>query len=176
MVEWFASGPPHVYPHFELLLDPGLAHGHREPSRRERGVELSFLFLVGCHNPDQFVGVPARHLPTLLRASRNSSSTGRSPSGANAASASLASWAVRPSDSKASLTSASGPLPVVSKPAPTLSLSSRITRPATFLPTPGTSVRAATSPLATARRTASGVRSDSTASASFGPTPPTVTR
>ena len=49
-------------------------------------------------------------------------------------------------------------------------------RPATFLPTPGTRVSAAASPAATARRTASGDSTESTARATLGPTPVTVTR
>jgi hypothetical protein len=50
-----------------------------------------------------------------------------------------------------------------------------MTRWATFFPTPGTTVSAATSPEATARRSASAGRADRNASATFGPIPFTVT-
>ena len=49
------------------------------------------------------------------------------------------------------------------------------TRCATFLPTPGTTVSAATSPV-TARRRASGASAERKASATFGPTPVTPVR
>src|SRR6185369_2230471 len=54
---------------------------------------------------------------------------------------------------------------------PTLSCSSRQIRSAPFLPMPGTAVSTAISELAIALRTASGVWTASTASASRGPTP-----
>ncbi len=49
-------------------------------------------------------------------------------------------------------------------------------RPATFLPIPGTVASATSSPVAMARRSASGESTDRIAMATFGPTPVTLIR
>src|ERR671924_1001372 len=171
----------------QLLLDPLLPDELVEPPWAQRGVELAFLVTEGHVDHPGLVGharplnslpdgavVVAHPRPTCCNATRSSSSTGRSSLPSIARMASVASCGESPSDRSASRTSASGTSSRTTSP-PSLSLRSRTTRWATFLPTPGTIVSAATSPARTARRRASGDSTDRNDSATFGPTPVTLT-
>src|SRR5262245_24445013 len=167
----------------QLLLDPVLTDELVDPSRPESGVELAlllghlgvddawFLRHVAHHPPS---APSARVPPMRCKASRRRSSVGRPPFEGSPAIASLASCGDRPSASSAPRTSTSGPSTITTSP-PSLSFRSSTTRWATFFPTPGTTVSAATSPEDTARRNASGVSTDRNDSATFGPMPFTVT-
>src|SRR3954447_20532553 len=121
----------------------------------------------------------------------NAATSGASPtasaasaSGPTAASASSTSRVPQPRPTRAERSwSRQAPTPwpgrrTVSPPeeTPSLSLSSRTSRWAPLRPTPGTRVSAPTSSVATATRTASGECTESTAWASFGPTPLTDCR
>src|SRR4051812_27757007 len=121
----------------------------------------------------------------------NAATSGASPtasaasaSGPTAASASSTSRVPQPRPTRAERSwSRQAPTPwpgrrTVSPPeeTPSLSLSSSTRRWAPLRPTPGTNVKAPTSSVATATRTASGECTESTAWASFGPTPLTDCR
>src|SRR3954447_22090040 len=118
----------------------------------------------------------------------NAATSGASPtavaasaSGPTAANASSTSRALQPRPvSAARSCSRHAPTPEAARPtgaraapvgAPSRSLSSRTSRWAPFRPTPGTKVSAPRSSVVTAARTASGECTESTACASFGPTP-----
>src|SRR5204863_1755427 len=144
----------------ELLLDVLLADELGERARPERhivgdivGAELGLDHpLVGFGDVHRAVRRFLAHArPTFRSASRSISSTGRSPLPCNAAIASRASCAERPSARRASRTSASGPAGTSASP-PMRSLRSRTTRWATLLPTPRTIVSPAAAPPPTARR------------------------
>src|SRR5262245_14134982 len=183
VVDGLAAGARAVDQQGELLLDAVLADELVDPAGPERGVELALLLRHLGVDDAWFLGHVAHHPtpapsafvpPMRCKASRRRSSVERPPLEGSPAIASLASWGDRPSASSASRTSTSGPSTITTSP-PSRSFRSRTTRWATFLPTPGTTVSAATSPEETARRSASGVSTDRNDSATFGPTPFTVT-
>src|SRR5207244_5327790 len=114
----------------------------REPPLAKGGVEAPLVRgLLRRDDADQVlplrVALHGAHRPTLRRARRRSSSTEWSPLGEIDPRASRASWDDRPSAMRASRTSAIGPVPDSSPRMPSLSLRSRMMRPATFFPTPG---------------------------------------
>src|SRR3954447_14645992 len=184
----------------ELLTHPLLTHELRESLRSQRrldhrvvafGIRGHELCLARLRHD---FSVVAHARLSLWRLARSSAATpGASPtasaasaSGPTAASASSTSRAPQPrpvsaarSCSRHTPTPVGGP-PTGNRPAPmgapSRSLSSSTRRCAPLRPTPGTSVRAPRSSVATAARTASGECTASTACASFGPTPLTDCR
>src|SRR5207248_7165412 len=127
----------------ELLLHPLLPDELGQQARAEGGLEGQLVAgALGGHRTDPDLlffahrghrRISHRQCPTLRRASRSSSSTGRSPFEPSPASASRASWGESPSDSRASRTSDRGPDRIWSPARPSLSFRSRMIRPATFL-------------------------------------------
>src|SRR5689334_12652370 len=163
--------------HRQLVLHRALADEVLEPARPQRAVELLVgpggrrgLDALDARRPDAAL-VPHR---AALRASPIRSS-GVSPSAS--ASSSSASWALKPRPTRPCRASVRGSSVLVitissiaDSPA-TFSRSSTMIRSAVRLPMPGTAWKRALSPEAIARSSSFVVPPDSTASATFGPTP-----
>src|SRR6266511_831137 len=148
----------------ELLLDARLADEVVEGLRAEGALELGVFRQQLAHYDAH---------AAFLSAARTCSSTGSSRS--TCASARSASTTDQPSSTSASRATRSAC--DVSPPAsPIFSRSSRTTRCAVFLPMPGIASKRAVSSSAIARRSSPGVEPETIASATFGPTPLTLSR
>src|SRR5581483_4890202 len=170
VVERLAAPARRVERDGELLLRSLLADEVVEAARPQRALEG----LVVAVLPQGRQQGAARHA-ALRRTSRTCSSTGSS--GSSCASACSASSADQPSSTSAARASAAppatggAPASATAAGGPTRSFSSSTIRSAVLRPMPGIAWKRAWSPSTIARRSSAAGEPETTASATFGPTP-----